>query len=85
MIEILPNDLDLDNVDPYLPMTRRGHTRRKVEFGQKLTRDNKLRLVTIDRLSHAEAANFLTRRKIIRPDSEAPTHLLKNMLVALMV
>ena len=58
---------------------------RASDVPNRLTKKNKLKLKRIDSLSHYEAVSVLSRRNIISENTEAPTDLLKNMLVALTI
>ena len=85
IIELGIDNLDIDEINSYLPLTRRGYTRRKMGLSSQITPKNKLKLKRIDSLSHYEAVSVLSRRNIISENTEAPTDLLKNMLVALTI
>ena len=82
-------EIDLTKIDAepssYLPLTRRGYTRKRLNLSTRLTQRTRMRLKKIDDLSHSEAISILSRKSIISTQSKAPTHLLKNMLVSLLI
>ena len=86
IIEIGIDDIIINSEkNLYLPLTRKGYTRRKLRLTSQISHQSKSRLKRIDNLSHTEAITVLSRKNIISSESEAPTHLLKNMLVALTI
>ena len=90
MNEIYLDEYYLSNINTeirskYLPLTKKGYTKRKMNFNNKLTLKNKLSLKLIDNLTHSETVQYLVNRNIINEDSTAPTHLLKNMMVAMIL